>query len=81
MVVRYLFESLLSLLWGRISRSGVAGSYDKFVFNFRKNRHTISTAAAPFCVFTGNVQASGFSASPSSLVVFCVFGIPMRRTW
>ena len=53
-VYRFLFEPLLSLLWGR-ARSGISGLYGNFLFNFWGKKY-ISTVAALFYLPTTSYQ-------------------------
>jgi hypothetical protein len=56
-----------------IPRSGIAGSYDSFMFNFFCGTTTPSSrAAAVYYILTSSTQDSSFSMS-STLIFFCLF--------
>lgn len=46
--------------FGEISRSGIAGPYGNFIFNFLRNLHSISVKAILFYIATNNVRGLQF---------------------
>lgn len=46
--------------FGEITRSGIAGPYGNFIFNFLRNLHSISVKAILFYIATNNVQGLQF---------------------
>lgn len=60
LVYKYLFESLVSNLFGYVSRSGIARSYGGSLFTFLRNHPTISIVAVPFYISSSNKQGFQF---------------------
>ena len=67
-VYKYLFETLLSVLWGHIPRSEIAGLDASSIFNFSRNWHTVSRRGCSILHFHQQyTRGSHFSASSPTL--------------
>ena len=64
---KYLFQ-FLSIQ----SRNGITRSYNNSIFNFLKNCHNFSIAAAQFYI-SSSTQMFNYPTSLSTFVIFCFF--------
>ena len=84
LLYKYLFDSLLWILWGYVSRSGIAGSYGNSILNFLRNLHTVFHSGYTVLYFHQQCTRFPVSLHPWQYLLFPGFltiAIPVGMKW